>query len=381
MSWDGTAVNTAINGLRALVGRVDWQDSPQRERARAALIQQLDGPQPQGRMLASSAVVHLYDGVELESQLSTRLATEAEPQVSEGLLGALCELAHLDPPSADRVLETLAGSESVAAVHYRPDEETDDLTRADGRLTRTLLEIFVCLAIWHDTPYASRAWADWSAHPIESPATVHSLVQSSRKAMISRTSEPDDPQRRAFTFAEELSERVLGIIDDTNGIQDAAAAGRRARAIHVAHAIAVELYFASGAFAPNNTPPEEEILRRPEASFVTFALPILERLATTGDVPTAHQLIQTLAYLSRVEPRPALMAITTAALGAPGYEREELGEEAMFRLFDQIFANDPDGIFDDDECLDRIREVLERYIDLASTPAISQLQRLSQSFR
>ncbi|MFZ2058439.1 MAG: hypothetical protein WAV54_13610 [Acidimicrobiales bacterium] len=53
----------------------------------------------------------------------------------------------------------------------------------------------------------------------------------------------------------------------------------------------------------------------------------------------------------------------------------------MFRLFDQIFANDPNGIFDDDECLDRIREVLERYVDLASTPAISQLQRVSQSFR
>ncbi|MCU1493725.1 MAG: hypothetical protein JWO62_1489 [Acidimicrobiaceae bacterium] len=380
MSWDGTAANTAISGLRALVGRPDWRDAPERERARIALIQQLESTQPQSRMLASNAIVHLYDGAELEAQLSTRLASEVEPQVQEGLLGALCDLAQLDPVSADRVLETLADTESFAAVHYRPDEEIDDLTRADGRLTRTLLETFVRLAIWSGTQYAARAWADWSAHPIEATATVRSLVQFNRKAMISRTPEPDDSQRRAFTFVAELSERVLSIIDDSE-TQDTAATRIRARAVQVAHAIAVEFYFASGALPPNNTPPEEEVLRRPERSFVTLALPILKRLATTGDVPTAHQVIQTLAYLSRIEPRPALMAITTAALAAPGYEREEQGEETMFHLFDQILANDTDGIFDDDECLDRIREVLERYIDLASTPAISQMQRLSQSFR
>lgn len=104
-----------------------------------------------------------------------------------------------------------------------------------------------------------------------------------------------------------------------------------------------------------------------------------------GEALLSHVVLrggEKLADLVRTSDGELRKAIREAvALAAPGYEREEQGEETMFRLFDQILANDPDGIFDDDECLDRIREVLERYIDLASTPAISQMQRLSQSFR
>ena len=74
------------------------------------------------------------------------------------------------------------------------------------------------------------------------------------------------------------------------------------------------------------------------------------------------------------------MAVTDAALGAPGYEQEEQGEDAMFGLFEQILANDPDDLLNVEECLTKVRLVLERYVDLASTAAINQLQRLSQSF-
>ena len=210
---------------------------------------------------------------------------------------------------------------------------------------------------------------------------MRSLVQFSREAMKPRSLQPDDPQLRAFSFISELTNRILGLLAvPAEDATDEADSPRRAVVIHVAHSIAVELYFASGAFT-NNVPPDEELSRMPEPSFVDLALPVLERLARVDDVPTAHQVVQTLVFLSRVKPRRALLAITDAALGAPGYEQEPQGEEAMFKLFDQILADDEDNLLNDDEYLTRVRQVLERYVDLASTAAISQIQRLSQSFR
>jgi hypothetical protein len=173
--------------------------------------------------------------------------------------------------------------------------------------------------------------------------------------MKPRSPEPDDPQRRAFSFVSDLTDRVLGVLAvATEETTDEAESRGRAVAIHVAHSIAVELYLAGGAFT-TNVPPDEESSRIPEPSFVGLALPVLERLAAVGDVATAHQVIQTLVFLSRSEPRRALIAITDAALGAPGYEQEPQGEEAMFRLFDQILADDRDNLLNDDECLTRVR--------------------------
>jgi hypothetical protein len=197
----------------------------------------------------------------------------------------------------------------------------------------------------------------------------------------SRSPESDDPQRRAFSFVSDLTDSVLGVLAvTTDGTTDEADSRLTAVAIHVAHSIAVELYFASGAFS-TSVPPDEESSRMPVSSFVDLALPVLERLTAAGDVATTHQVIETLVFLSRAEPRRALMAITDTALAAPGYEQEPQGEEAMFKLFDQILSDDRDSLLNDDECLTRVRQLLERYVDLASTAAISQIQRLSQSFR
>ncbi len=379
MAWGANPANNSIMGLRALCSR--WQGSARLEQVRSALRQQLQSSNTEVRMLASNTVGRLFDPVEAEQQLFERLQTESTPEVQEALLGALLDLSAVDPAAADRVLQNLSGVDCIASVNYRPDEEMSDLTRADGRLTRTLLCVFTRLALWVSTPFAAEAWAEWASHPAEAPATVRSLVQFSREAMKPRSLQPDDPQLRAFSFISELTNRILGLLAvPAEDATDEADSPRRAVVIHVAHSIAVELYFASGAFT-NNVPPDEELSRMPEPSFVDLALPVLERLARVDDVPTAHQVVQTLVFLSRVKPRRALLAITDAALGAPGYEQEPQGEEAMFKLFDQILADDEDNLLNDDEYLTRVRQVLERYVDLASTAAISQIQRLSQSFR
>jgi hypothetical protein len=267
----------------------------------------------------------------------------------------------------------------LASIDYRPDENIEDLTRAEGRLSWTLLDIFAYLVIWKSTPYASSAWAAWMQHPIEAPATVRTLIQHSREAMKVWGS---DGQARAISLAADLAERIVTLISGAAaaGPLDGPPTSRQDPAVYVAHALAVELYFASGAFT-TNIPPEVERERRPDPSFVTLAMPVLERLATVSDVATAYEVIRTLVFLARAASGPALMAITTAALGAPGYEQEPQGEEAMFELFDGLLANDPDGLLNADEYLNRIRLVLERYVDLGSTAAINQLLRLSQSFR
>jgi len=379
MSWGGNSTNNAIKGLLSLLGRPEWQGTPELTAARGALRSQLESEDVEARMLTSNAIVQMFDPDEQVQQLTERLRHETEPRIQEALLGALGQLASLDPVAADSVLEHLDGEGTVASINFRPDDHLEDLTRAEGQLGWTLLDLFTFLVIWKCTPHASAAWAEWMEHPVEAPATVRTLIQRSRDAMKAWGS---DGQARAFSWARDLTERVLAIVNDPGSADapDTRQTSRDDPAMYVAHAIAVELYFASGAFT-TNIPPEVERDRRPDPSFVDRAMPVLERLATVSDVATAYEVIRTLVFVARSLSGPALLAITTAVLDTPGFEQEQQGEAAIFELFDGLLANDPGGLLDQDEYLNRIRLVLERYVDVGSTAAIDQLLRLSQSFR
>jgi len=106
-----------------------------------------------------------------------------------------------------------------------------------------------------------------------------------------------------------------------------------------------------------------------------------EQLASIPDVPTAHHLVETLVFLSRSEPREALLLAVKVIVTSPSYEQESLGESEFFGLFDQYLVGQRDSVLMDPECVSGLRKVLERFVDSGSDRAMREIQRFSELFR
>jgi hypothetical protein len=381
IAWGGSPVNNSLIGLQRLLTRPEWRDSSDGDRIRSALREQLSSPNTEARMLATDSLGLLFEQPELAVELRERLENEKDPQVQEMLLGELREFASRLPADADELLSALSSTNCIANIDFKPDEETDDFTRNYGSLGDRLIEVLLHLALTHQTPFAVATLSRWASGALEAPSTVGRIVALSRNYMKSRAPDPDDLQRRAFMFLHSVADVALAEPAQTRN--DSRELGdykrRRAKAAtFVARAIATEAYFASGAFVGQSETDSDD--RVPQRGFVDLALPLFERLAEVDDVATAHQLVQTLTFLSRVKPLEALLIMTTVVLGARGYEYESTGEEEIFKLFDRLVANDRDVLLQSEESLAGVRMMLGRYVDLGSGAAITQIRKFSEMF-
>lgn len=147
----------------------------------------------------------------------------------------------------------------------------------------------------------------------------------------------------------------------------------------IADAIAREIYHASGAFQTQQekAQPDERIV---SPSFCSLALPIIEKLAAVRTAGIAHHLIQTLAFLSGLEPRRAFLIVAKIAIPGSGYEYEPLGQEEVLNLVDLYLAERRGVILNDPECLSGLRQILETFVAAGSDRAIRRVLDLTELF-
>jgi hypothetical protein len=147
----------------------------------------------------------------------------------------------------------------------------------------------------------------------------------------------------------------------------------------IAHSIAREIYHASGAFQPqqDKSGPDQRVV---SPSFCAHALPLIESLAEIRIAGIAHHLVQTLAFLSRLEPRRAFLAIAKIATPGSGYEYESQGETEVLDLLDQYLAERRETILGDPKCLGALRQILETFVAVGSDRAIRRVQDLAELF-
>ncbi len=146
-----------------------------------------------------------------------------------------------------------------------------------------------------------------------------------------------------------------------------------------ASVIAREIYHASGAFQTRQekAPPDDRVV---SLSFCSLALPIIEKLAAVRTAGIAHHLIQTLAFLSRLEPRRAFLIVAKIAIPGSGYEYESLGEGEVLDLVDLYLAERRGVILNDPQCLSGLRQILETFVAAGSDRAIRRVQDLAELF-
>lgn len=385
ISWSVTAPNCAVNGLAALLRREEWRTHPDGELIRQDLRRMLDNRDATVRMLASMALPLVISQEELAEDVSQRLSREDDESVIAVLTQIMARHALTDPGGIDLCLRLLAAQPAWSALAGAAEDRTTPPNKRHSEISDVLLQALLHLHLVHATPFASGLITTWQQVPQHYPATIGRLVTWTRP-YLNPPGEANPPeQARAFSLLASLTDACRAI---TASAQDALTSGRAIStetrqdlesAAWIGHSIAREIYHASGAFQTQQDKSEPD-LRVVSPTFCAHALPLLESLADIRTAGIAHYLVQTLAFLSRLEPRRAFLAIAKIATPGSGYEYESLGETEVLDLLDQYLAERREIILGDPECLGALRQILETFVAAGSDRAILRVQDLDELF-
>lgn len=385
MFWSVTAPNCAVNGLAALLRREEWRTHPEGERIRQHLRPLLDSPDPTIRMLASGALPLIISQKELAYDLTQRLSREDDGSVIAVLTQIMAHQAYTDPGAIDDCLRILAEQPTWSALAGVAEDRTIQLNERHSEISDVLLQALLHLYLVHATPFASGLITKWQQVPQDYPATIGRLVTWTRPYLNPPGEAKPPEQARAFGMLASLTDSCRAIMVSR---QDALTSGHAisdemrqdlVSAVWIAHSVAQEIYHASGAFQSqqDKSGPDRRVV---SPSFCAHAFPLIESVAEIRAAGIAHHLVLTLAFLSRLEPRRAFLAVAKIATPGSGYEYESLGEAEVLDFVDQYLAERREIVLGDPECLRALLQILETFVATGSDRAIRRVQDLAELF-
>jgi len=237
----------AVGGLAALLRREAWSQSEGAAQIAQIISDALRDPSPLVRMHAAGAVLALYpdaDATHVAEIVGDLLLTEETAAVRQVLLHALRNCAAGAPAVVDGILERLL------AMPGDPILGSEGGRREDASLERQIVGLLGYLAMVEQAPFSSETVERWCTNaprtPLRSPCSPSWRVDSSPLvfAMV---------RMRRTDFSASLRTRPRSAVTrPRRRVQrcrtpEAQRAELRAAA-GVAHEIARQLYFASGAF-------------------------------------------------------------------------------------------------------------------------------------
>lgn len=159
------------------------------------------------------------------------------------------------------------------------------------------------------------------------------------------------------------------------------------RTVHLVDDIALQLYFASGAFADERNNEEDRLTEVQKKRFWSEVSEILGALADEIHPHTAHYVVQTLRHLLPCAPREVFLVATRAitSSSAAGYQHESLAVAEVVKLI-QIALADHREIFHssdntEPECLAALLKVLDLFVEVGWAQARQLTHRLEEIYR
>jgi hypothetical protein len=159
------------------------------------------------------------------------------------------------------------------------------------------------------------------------------------------------------------------------------------RAARFVDGIAMQLYFASGAFDEKRTKGEHKLTAFQTKRFWDEASALLSKLAEEPHPHTAHQLVQTLDYLLPYAPREVFLLATQSirSSSVAGFQYESLAVADVVKLIQHALADHRD-LFKSDvgqqsECLVALLDVLDLFVEAGWAEARQLTHRLEEIYR
>ena len=360
--------DTAIGGLTDLLRRGDWQDSAARSAIASMVGDGLSDPDPLVRLRASEGVPSLFPDMspmQLVGAIGDLMRGEKDEHVLLILLSQLTPLASRVPADVDAVLQDLP------------------LTAASDNqeLTRYAQSLLTYLALVHEMPGAVAAVHDACRDAPKSAGLTAVFVQQSRDYLAS-----DDREVRLRAFdvvalaadaslarwSEDPSEHVK-----TDLPEDQLAELRGAAT--VAHEVAQQLYFASGAFR-NAGEHDPKVLPEPD-TFAELAFPVLMTCARLQVAQCVHPAVETMIHLAPLNESRALKSIAAAVPPDASYAGDSLAGAAVIPYLQRLLTEQRQLVLYDEAGLAAFLHLLTTFAAAGDTTALAMAYDFADVFR
>jgi hypothetical protein len=151
--------------------------------------------------------------------------------------------------------------------------------------------------------------------------------------------------------------------------------------------IAMQLYFASGAFADKQNKEDDHLTEPQKQRFWSESANLFHALAAEIHPHTAHQLVEALHHLLPCAPREVFLTATRAitSSSAAGYQHESLAVGDVVKLMQRALADHRD-IFQsmdgkESDCLAALLKVLDLFVEAGWAEARQLTHRLEDIYR
>lgn len=306
------------------------------------------------------------------------------------------------------VLQTIVQEPLSYLAHTAPDRVAmlvkslmDRVVDGPGaeKVRTGCVSILLELYLQHDQPLCKKLLFALAQQPHLWPNELHRLLFGLRVPLTLGPIEPTEPsceavRTRALKLVECVIQTVCHLVHAFDqGFQttsfDLWEEERKEKVrnvVQVAVSIARELYFASGAYQPEETHKQTTSAQTMVAAkrrFYQETGQLTHTVATLGIAEAVYDSLQTLAYLVEVDPRQIFLQVRDIVVKAAegGYETDPLAAEQMVRLIEQYFAQYRYFFQQDEVCRQALIQVLDIFVKAGWPSACQLIYRMSNLFR
>jgi hypothetical protein len=368
--WSPSTRDTAMSGLAALLKRKAWRDSEAGPSIASWLSAAIQDSEPVVRLRAAAAMRAVHADVESAERvraIGELMIAESDPTVRAALFCQLRPDAVGAPEAVDAVLERLLG-EGIDAI---PDPDTD--------LGEWVLEGLTYLALIPKASFALLTVERWCREAPAHPAPVKAFAQCARRYL----NPPDgDGQVAAFHLLNAAATASLGrwTRNPSEHLPGADQSDGQLRAsAEVAHEVAQQIYFASGAYAEN--PGEEPHLSGNHAVFADLAFPVLATCAKLGVPQCLHHAVRTMIFLAPLDEARALRAVAEAVPADGSYTGDYLVGEDLIPYLERLLAEQRQLVLVEEPGVAAFRHLLAAFAGAGNEAALALAYTFGDVFR
>lgn len=373
--WNPGLRDRGVSGLAALLRRADWRESESRPEIARVVSDALSDASPLVRMLAADAVSALHEG-----------------DTATGRASAIADL--IRDETDKRVQQTLVRhlTRGAASTTDIVDATVDQILRGQGNETvdpgsdlgRTLLNLLVYLALVARAPLAAHRVEAWCADAVACSTWVAGFAQYARDYL----NRPDAlGQATAFqllaTAVEVAKTRwVRGAAESRADVafRDLAAFESQASAL-VAHTVAEQVYFASGAVGDIVADGQPREQRGNPDQFADLAFPVMAACASLGHPESVHHVVQTMVFLAPSDEARALAAIADAVPANTVYAGDTLAGGVVMPYLRRLLTEQRHLVLIDDTGSSAFRRLLEVFASAGNNEALELAYTFADVFR
>jgi hypothetical protein len=376
LSWTPAPRINAASGLMTLAGVPTCADAELLE----AVERLARDPAPWVRFQVARSLNRLYQTARPTMWALAQQFAHQEP--TSGVLhalvnGALAMLGRAEPEHVATLL---------AAIHRRTEG-------ANTHLDQACLSLLAAIWAGHGTPKAGQALQQAAQQePLDRLGRVLHTLRGGLTHGPTDVADPDADQVRVRSLG--LFSQLIVRARDTLAALEATwqatprsdeDLARAREAASILDAAMRELYFASGAYDPQSSPPTSPRPPQPvHQRFYREAHDLLDQMAEIQLPSVTHHLVETLQFFVPLDPRGVFLCVDRAVTEGGqqgGYQLEPLAVDLVVGLIRRYLADYRELLHQDADCRRALQRILDSFVAVGWPEARRLTYQLDDIFR